>query len=191
MCINKPFVVPGSGFRVGGSVRHATGFNSKLGTRNPERGFSLVELIVFIVIVSIALAGVLSVMNLTTKHSADPLVRKQAIAVADSLLEEIELQNFSVTSAPVAPTQANRPFFDDIGDYNTFSTTGIYPIDSSVPISNLAGYNVSVTVANADLGPAGSVITAASGKAKLITVTVTGPDNTTIVLSGYRTAYGP
>jgi len=156
------------------------------------RGFSLVELIVFIVIVSIALAGVLSVMNLTTKHSADPLVRKQAIAVADSLLEEIELQNFAVTSAPVAPTQANRPLFDDIGDYNNFSTTGIYYFDSNVLIPGLTGYNVaSVTVANADLGPAGNVITAASGDAKLITVTVTGPDNTSITLSGYRTAYGP
>ncbi|MHB1231647.1 MAG: prepilin-type N-terminal cleavage/methylation domain-containing protein [Burkholderiales bacterium] len=193
MCINKPFVVPGSGFRVGGSVRHATGFNSKLGTRNPERGFSLVELIVFIVIVSIALAGVLAVMNLTTKHSADPLVRKQAIAVADSLLEEIELQNFnkSPTDFPGPYTQPNRQYFDNIGDYNGFAPGGVFPIDSATPIPGLTGYSVSVTVANADLGPAGSVITAASGKAKLITVTVTGPDNTTIVLSGYRTAYGP
>ena len=156
-------------------------------------GFSLVELIVFIVIVSVALAGVLAVMNLTTQHSADPLVRKQAIAVAESLLEEIALHDFTkpvVGGFPGPFTQPNRQYFDSIGDYNNFTTTGIYPIDSNTQIPGLTGYNVSVTVANADLGPAGSVITAASGNAKLITVIVTGPDNTSITLSGYRTAYG-
>ena len=158
---------------------------------SPAAGFSLVEAIVFIIIVSIALAGVLAVMNLTTQRSADPLIRKQTIAVAESLLEEISQQNFSTTSAAVAPTQANRPFFDDIGDYNNFNTTGIYPIDSSVVIPGLSGYNVvSVKVASADLGPATNLISAASNNAKIITVTVQGPDGVSVVLSGYRTAYG-
>ena len=156
-----------------------------------ERGFSLVEAIVFIVIVSVALVGVLSVMNLTTQRSADPLIRKQTIAVAESLLEEISLQNFTTTSAAVAPTQANRPFFDDIGDYNGFTTTGISPIDSSGVILGLSGYNVvSVTVVSADLGPASNLISAASNNAKIITVTVQGPDGVSVALSGYRTAYG-
>lgn len=160
-----------------------------------QSGFSLVEVIVFIVIVSIALAGVLSVMNLTTQRSADPLVRKQAIAVAESLLEEILLHDFNnpVGGFSGAPTQANRQSFDDIGDYNGFSLPGgIYPVDDIVtPISGLTGYRAAVTVASADLGPAGSVITAASNMAKLITVTVTGPDNVSVVLAGYRTGYGP
>ncbi|MEK6662863.1 MAG: pilus assembly protein MshD [Pseudomonadota bacterium] len=157
------------------------------------RGFSLIEVIVFILVVSVALAGVLSVMNLTTQRSADPLIRKQAIAVAESMLEEVSLHDFAVTSAPVAPIQANRQSFDDIGDYNNFTTSGIYPIDSATPITGLTGYSVSVSVsvAAADLGPAASLITAASGNASLITVTVTGPDNVSVVLAGYRTAYGP
>jgi len=156
-----------------------------------RRGFSLVEVIVFIMIVSIALAGVLSVMDLTTQRSADPLVRKQAIAVAESMLEEVALHDFAVTSGSVAPTQANRQLFDDIGDYNNFTTSGIYPVDSAVPIPGLAGYSVAVSVVSADLGPAGSVITADSNQAKLITVTVNGPDGVSVVLAGYRTAYGP
>ncbi len=156
------------------------------------RGFSLLELIVFIIIVSVALAGVLAVMNLTTRHSADPLIRKQEIAVAESLLEEIAAQNFTVTGVAPAPTQANRASFDDISDYNGYNTVtqnAVFPMVGMVPV--LTGYAiVNVTVAAADLGPAGSILTAASNTARLITVTVSGPDGSTVTLSAYRTAYG-
>jgi MSHA pilin protein MshD len=60
-----------------------------------ERGISLIELIMFIMIVSVALAGILLVMNVTTRGSADPLVHKQALAIAESLLEEVELMPFT------------------------------------------------------------------------------------------------
>ncbi len=60
-----------------------------------QRGASIVELVMFIIIISVAVVGVLLVMNLTTAHSADPLVRKQALAIAESLLEEIELMPFT------------------------------------------------------------------------------------------------
>ena len=60
-----------------------------------QRGVSLIELIMFIVIISIALAGILLVMNKTTGHSADSLERKQALAIAESLLEEVELMPFT------------------------------------------------------------------------------------------------
>ena len=52
-----------------------------------QRGLSLIELIMFIVIVGSALAGVLSVLNFTTKSSADPMVRKQALAIAEQIRE--------------------------------------------------------------------------------------------------------
>lgn len=159
--------------------------------RRRYSGFSLVEALLFIVIVSVALAGVLSVMNFTTLHSADPLIRKQAIVVAESLLEEIMQHNFSnpIGGFGGVASQANRPLFDDIGDYNGFATTGIFPIDSATPIPALARYNAAVRVADTALGPAGAQIPAAS--VKLITVTITGPDNVPIMLSGYRSAYGP
>ena len=60
-----------------------------------QRGASLIELIMFIVIVSVALAGILLVMNVTTRGSADPLIHKQALAIAESLLEEVELMPFT------------------------------------------------------------------------------------------------
>jgi MSHA pilin protein MshD len=63
--------------------------------RFAQAGISLIELIMFMVIVSVGLAGILSVMTVTTRASADPMLRKQAIAIAESLLEEIQLQPFT------------------------------------------------------------------------------------------------
>jgi MSHA pilin protein MshD len=70
--------------------------NAECPYRRPQSGISFIELVMFIVIVSVGVAGILSVMNITTRSSADPLVRKQAIAVAESLLEEIELRPFTI-----------------------------------------------------------------------------------------------
>ena len=153
--------------------------------RPNQRGVSLVELVMFIVIVSVGIVGILSVMNTVTGSSTDPMVRKQAHAIAESMLEEVELKDFANPSGGFtgASTQANRPLFDDIGDYNGFTTTGIYPVDSGTAISGLGSYNVSVTVTGAALGGI------AASDASLITVTVTGPGNTTVVLHGYRTNY--
>jgi len=153
-------------------------------------GFTLVELVMFIVIVSIAVAGVLAVMNITTRHSADPMIQKQALAVAEAMLEEIELQDFTKPAGGFAGpyNQANRKFFDSVGDYSGFSTVGIYTIDGVAPIAALAGYNISVSVADSALGPGGSQV--AAGEAKLITVTVTDPRHEVTKLSGYRTRYG-
>jgi MSHA pilin protein MshD len=162
-------------------------------TANAQRGASLIELIMFIVIVSVALAGILLVMNQTTKGSADPLIRKQAMAAASSLLEEIELQTFTpdpgATCAAVLPgcnivTQPNRSTLTHtVSDYNGFATTGIYPISGVAATAGLANYNASVAVVGAALG----TIPAAS--AVQINVTVTTPTGEASTATGYRAAY--
>jgi MSHA pilin protein MshD len=60
-----------------------------------QSGLSLIEMVVFIVIVGIAVAGVLAVIIQTSKASADPQLRMQALAIAEGLLEEIELSHFT------------------------------------------------------------------------------------------------
>ena len=60
-----------------------------------EHGISLVELIVFIVIVGIAAAGVVGALNMATRASTDPMIQKQALAIAEALLEEVQLQPFT------------------------------------------------------------------------------------------------
>ncbi len=158
-------------------------------TRHNQRGISLVELIMFIVIVGVALAGILLVMNVTTKGSADPLIHKQALAIAESLLEEIELQDFSNPDGGFSgvATQANRASFDDIMDYNGFATTGVFPANGAASaVPGLGNYNVSVVVLK-PLAAAWGNIPAAS--AAHITVTVAGPSGQSIEAVGYRVDY--
>lgn len=45
--------------------------------------------------VSAALAGVLRIFNEATARSADPAERRQALAIAESLLEEVSLMPFT------------------------------------------------------------------------------------------------
>jgi MSHA pilin protein MshD len=60
-----------------------------------QRAFSLLELIIFIAIVGVGIAGILSVLNVTAGKSADPLISKQALSIAEALMEEIRLMPFT------------------------------------------------------------------------------------------------
>lgn len=151
-----------------------------------QRGSSLIELVMFIVIVSVALAGILLVMNTTAKGSADPLIRKQALAAAYSMLEEIELQDFSAASGVTsAVTQSNRASaYHIVQDYNAFNTVSVFALsDATSAVPLLPNYAVKVAVTNAALAG----IAAAS--AVQIDVTVTAPNGQAITATGYRTAY--
>jgi type II secretory pathway pseudopilin PulG len=60
-----------------------------------EGGFSLLEVVIFIVVLGIGIAGMAVLYNQVTLASVDPLVRKQALAIANSLMEEIQLRAFT------------------------------------------------------------------------------------------------
>jgi MSHA pilin protein MshD len=173
------------------------------------RGLSLVELILFIVVVSAALAGVLSVFLPATAASADPMLRRQALAIAESLLEEVALMPFTycdpddanletaTSSAGCASlvqgigpnageTRTGSPQFDNVGDYHGYSMNGIVDL-SNTAVAGLGAYSANVAIAATALGS----ITAASGDALRITVTVTAPGGTSIVLDGVRTRQAP
>lgn len=197
--------------------------NSRL-TRLSQHGLTLIELLMFIVIVAIGVAGILTVMNYTSGRSADPMIRKQEMAIAESLLEEIELKPFTfcdpddpqaetATSAAVGATgcsnaalveqlvptmgpetvggtetRSGQPQFDNVNDYNGFAmNAGITDITgTAIPALNGYSAKVDITV------PAAPVLgTIAAADTLQITVTVTGPDNTTVVMDGYRTRYAP
>jgi MSHA pilin protein MshD len=66
-------------------------------TRNHrrQRGLTLIELVMFMVIVGVAAAGIMGVLNIAGKHSADPARRKQALLIAEALMEEVQLARFT------------------------------------------------------------------------------------------------
>jgi len=88
---------------------------------------TLIELILAIVIIGVGLGGVLMAFRTVVAGSADPLVQKQMLAIAEEMMEEISLQPF----AAVPPASANtagpctaRSAFNDIMDYNNYRTVG-------------------------------------------------------------------
>jgi MSHA pilin protein MshD len=141
-----------------------------------QSGTTLIELIITIVIISVALTGIMGVVNITAKHSADPIVQQQAVAIAESYLEEILL--LPVTDPDGSNAGESRSTFDNINDYNGLSDTGARD-QSGNAITNLSNYNVSVATNNASVS--GVTMTA-------VTVTVTRT-NTTLSLTGYRASY--
>ena len=190
-----------------------------MSTRDPFRthqsGLTLIELVVFIVIISVALAGIIGVFNLNVQHSADPMAQKQALAIAESMLEEIELMPFTycdpddanattaadatgcaTTAEGTGPEAGETRYsvatpFDNVNDYDSFTMNagngGILDITGAAVggAGTLDAYSVVVAVTPTALG------TIASSDSLLITVTVTGPGSTSVVLNGYRTRYAP
>lgn len=178
----------------------------------PPRGFTLIELVIFIAIVATGVAGTLLAYDFSARSSADPVVRKQALAIAESLLEEIQQMPFTYCDPndPAVSTAANAAAcatpeamgpeagetrysaatpFDNVNDYNGFNTAtdalpGIRQIDGTL-IAGLGGYNASVAVTQVALGGI------AATDSLRITVTVTGPANVTTAVDGYRVRYAP
>lgn len=74
-----------------------------------QRGLSLIELVMFIAVVGMSLAGVLVVYHQSVKGSADPMLRKQAVAAAESLLNEVLMQPFSWCDPQDAANDADPP----------------------------------------------------------------------------------
>jgi MSHA pilin protein MshD len=176
-----------------------------------QRGLSLIETVIFIVVLGIGIAGLAILYNQLTLASVDPLVRKQAVAIANSLMEEIQLRPFTFcdpddpavftanspgdcgTSEGIGPegaeTRYGPTFFDNVSDYaGPPDMIGSIQDINGATINGLSGYSaqVRIAVAGGDF-PAGIP----PGEALRITVTVTGPANTQVVLQGYRLRYAP
>lgn len=177
--------------------------------RAGQRGVSLIELIIFMVIIGVGVLGLLSASNSMLLHSADPVIRKQALAIAESLLLEIEQRpwcdpddaNYGTGAADCATPPGAGPAtgesryssstpFDNVYDYDGFAMpradcAGICALGDATPIVELAGFSANVAIV-----PAGADLGLAADAALRITVTVSGR-NESVELVGYRTRYAP
>jgi MSHA pilin protein MshD len=149
--------------------------------RRAQRGFTLIELVLAIVVLGVGLAGVLIAFSTVTRGSADPVVAQQMLAIAEEMLEEIQLKPYLV--APnAAPAACARNTYNDVLDYNGYATSGqICTIDGS-PITSLTGYSVQVQVVAAALAGVGA------SAARRIDVTVTR-GTSSVTLTGWRTDF--
>lgn len=149
-----------------------------------QLGVTFIELIITILVVGIAVTGILQVMTINVGSSADPMIRHQAVAIAEAYLEEILAREF-VDPDGLAEGGV-RSLFDDINDYAGITNAAVQDQNGN-PIAGLNGYTVTVSVSGEALGPAGAQIDAAN--ASRVTVTVNTPDKHSVAVSGYRTNY--
>jgi MSHA pilin protein MshD len=124
--------------------------SSERGTPRRPRGFTLLETIVAIVVISVGLAGVLSVFNVNVRNSADPVVRKQLMAVAEEMLEEVALRRYSGATKE-SDAGCGRSTFDDVSDYHLWPTNRKVCNVEGVEIAALSGYTLDVTVTDVTL----------------------------------------
>lgn len=135
--------------------------------RHGHAGFTLIELIMFVVIVAVGVAGVLSVFNVTVRSSADPAAHKQMIAIAEAMLEEVELMPFTCRD-PDDPTAADasvalagnncvaggtmEAIGPEAGPETRYSTT--IPFDN---VNDYNGFNTNTAIPNGILDPSGTL----------------------------------
>jgi MSHA pilin protein MshD len=108
-----------------------------------------------IMIISVSVAGVLMVFGNTVRNSADPMVRKQAVAIAESMLNEVLAQPFTYcdpqdpandAATPPASTAACTGGVAGSQDGGNSGSLGPQPgsesrFSNTDPLDNVADYN--------------------------------------------------
>lgn len=173
-------------------------------------GFTLIELVIGIIVFSIALTLFTSLIVPQAIRSVDPIFQVRAAELGQSMINEIASKSFDeksdrngngilcdaacIGTINLGPDAGeNRTTYDDVDDYHNLNVAGDdikNALDQSTILNgtNLyAGFSLNVTVvydANMD-GEADIVV----GNTKLITATVTTPNDEGIVFSTFRSNY--
>lgn len=148
--------------------------------RRPGRqhGVTLIELVVSLALAAVLLGAIWNAWSLLTRGSVDPLVSRQAFAVAQSLLREIELQPLPGDGA-TAGAGPGRTGFASIADYNGLAMNGITDAEGQA-VTGLQAYRAQVSVTAQALAG----VPASDGW--WVQVTVTDPAGGTTTLGQWR-----
>jgi MSHA pilin protein MshD len=140
-----------------------------------ERGATLIELVIAIVVIAIAVTSVLGLLSSIAVRSAGAMGATQAASIAGAYLDEALSKSFQDTNGP----EVGRQNFDDVMDYN-FTDAGVRDATGAL-VPGLDQYTVQVTATSVALG--------AVPNAVRIDVRVTAPNGNVTRLSGFRTDY--
>lgn len=162
-----------------------------------QQGYSLIELVITIVLTSIAMVVFFNIFVNNQKKSVTPVFQIKAAELGQAYLEEILLKAYDENSpvgnglrcnsptamscsATLGSDSETRTSFDDVDDYNGLSETP--PQDSLGNVRsdfNRFSVNVTVSYAGSDLGLTAQAM-------KRVQVTVQAPDNSQYVFSQYK-----
>jgi MSHA pilin protein MshD len=140
--------------------------------RQFQKGVSLIEMIVFIIVLGIASSALFATYNYSLMHNTDPLIQVRALELAQAKLDEIIALKYDAntptggipacdTPTGVACNNSPDTNMNDVDDFHNAS---------DVPYT---GYSRSVTVTTAN-------------SMKLISVTVAAPKGWSVTLAAYR-----
>jgi MSHA pilin protein MshD len=182
-----------------------------------QRGLTLIEQIVFMIVIGVGVVGLVSVMGTMIRTSADPMVSKQSLAIAEAMLNEVlqqpntwcdpddanastALSYAGCASVAQSTLGANAgesrnggagAAYDNVRDYAGYAQDDVADPAGDFAVS---GYRAEVAVAEV-----GASFGVASDAALAVTVTVcrtTSPSSLcsgreSFSLTGYRFRYAP
>ena len=168
--------------------------NAQVKLGHADRGATLVELVITIVIISVAIAGVVGAFALISGRSADPLNQTRAVALAqiymDEMLSRRYDENTPIGGVPremgctINTEEANRADYDDVDDYNAIANAAPENAEGTGLAADYSNFRITVAVACA-----GDEIGLAGDEAKRIDLTITDPSGQTYDFSVYRANY--
>jgi MSHA pilin protein MshD len=172
-------------------------------TRHPsqQKGVTLVELVISIVVLSIAMIALMNAFSVSMSSSADPLWRNKTMKLAQLYLDEILSKAYDHSTPlggiPFVTTPActglgpdagetSRADFNDVDDYDGLTESPPVSLDGTLD-SSYASYSVSIAVACAGTDVSALNATGVSNaQAKKISVTITAPNQSPITFAVYR-----
>ncbi|MEM7099035.1 MAG: prepilin-type N-terminal cleavage/methylation domain-containing protein [Pseudomonadota bacterium] len=154
-------------------------------------GFTLVELVLTIVIISIAGVSIFAALSFNLRHQSDGMEYARTSALAQAYLEEIMAKKYDETTplGGVPPCSASttacsasgsfndgeaRAQFDDVDDYDGLDDLPPLHVDGSVRYE-YERFRVQVSVNYATTAQIAALGLAGATDAKVVVVTVTPP----------------
>lgn len=157
-------------------------------------GATLIELVITIVIISVAIAGVVGAFALISGRSADPLNQTRAVALAQMYMDEILSRRYDentpvggfpkLPGCTISSEEATRANYDDVDDYNAIADLAPENAEGTPLSADYTNFRVSVAVTCA-----GDEIGLAADEAKRIDLTITDPSGQGYDFSVYRANY--
>lgn len=165
--------------------------------KNNIHGATLVELIITIVIIGAAMAGVAGAFATLVGRSADPLDQSRAVALAQLYMDEILSKPFDHDAPPGgepvysgtcnigSESGETRATFNDVDDYHGISQA--QPASPMGLLDGYSGFRVSVIITCLTAPEMQNLgLTNGDDVVKLIELTILTPSAQTYLFSAYR-----
>lgn len=149
--------------------------------RRQARGITLLELLVAIVVISLAGVALMGTLGYIASSSGESLAETQARAIAEAYLAEALSQPFSEPTG--LDNQVGRANLNDVDDYNGLSDANATD-QAGTPYGSTGQFQVDVTVVNS-----GALSGLPAAVVKRVDVTVRSNGGLRVVATGYRTAH--